>query len=178
MLFRSEESYQILLKNNVNEERIVKLEENFWEIGEGPGGPNLEIFYDRGEKYSKIDPRKLLEEDIENDRIIEIWNIVFSQYNCMPGVKTKDEYEELPHKNIDTGMGLERMACVLQEVETNFETDNFMEIIKKIEEITNLKYEENKKSFRIIADHIRALTFSIADGITPSNTKRGYVIRR
>ena len=173
-----EESYQILLANNVKEERIIKLEENFWEIGEGPGGPNLEIFYDRGEKYSKIDPRKLLEEDIENDRVIEIWNIVFSQYNCMPGTKKRNDYEELPHKNIDTGMGLERMACVLQEVETNFETDNFMKIIKEIEKITNLKYENNQKSFRIIADHIRALTFAIADGITPSNTKRGYVIRR
>lgn len=162
----------------VEPSRIVKLEENFWEIGEGPGGPNTEIFYDRGEKYDTRNVIELLEKDLENDRIIEIWNIVFSQYNCMPGTLEKSQYEELPQKNIDTGMGLERMACILQDVETNFETDNFMIIIKEIEKLTNVKYADNKKPFRIIADHIRALVFAISDGVLPANEGRGYVIRR
>lgn len=162
----------------VNPKHIVKLEENFWEIGEGPGGPNTEIFFDRGETYDSRDVIKLLEDDLENDRIIEIWNIVFSQYNCMPGIKSRAEYEELPQKNIDTGMGLERMACIMQDVETNFETDNFMVLIKHIEKLSDIKYEDNKKPFRIIADHIRALVFAISDGIMPANEGRGYVLRR
>lgn len=162
----------------VDPAHIVKLEENFWEIGEGPGGPNTEIFYDRGEEYDSRDVIGLLEVDAENDRIIEIWNIVFSQYNCMPGQKEKSEYDELPQKNIDTGMGLERMACIMQDVETNFETDNFMVIIKQIESLTDVAYLDNKKPFRIIADHIRALVFAISDGVLPANEGRGYVIRR
>ncbi len=162
----------------VDPSHIVKLEENFWEIGEGPGGPNTEIFYDRGEKYDSRNVLDLLAEDLENDRIIEIWNIVFSQYNCMPGKLEKSEYEELPQKNIDTGMGLERMACIMQDVETNFETDNFMIIIEQIEKLTAVKYIDNKKPFRIIADHIRALVFAISDGVLPANEGRGYVIRR
>ncbi len=162
----------------VEPSKIVKLEENFWEIGEGPGGPNTEIFYDRGESYDQRNVIELLEKDLENDRIIEIWNIVFSQYNCMPGEREKSEYEELPQKNIDTGMGLERMACILQDVETNFETDNFMVIISQIEKLTDVKYIDNKKPFRIIADHIRALVFAISDGVLPANEGRGYVIRR
>ncbi len=171
-------AFDTWVKLGVNPSHIVKLEENFWEIGEGPGGPNTEIFYDRGESYDKRNVIELLEKDLENDRIIEIWNIVFSQYNCMPGKLAKSEYEELPQKNIDTGMGLERMACILQDVETNFETDNFMIIIKQIETLTNVKYEQNKKPFRIIADHIRALVFAISDGVLPANEGRGYVIRR
>lgn len=162
----------------VNPEQIIKLEENFWEIGEGPGGPNTEIFYDRGESYDSRNVIELLEKDLENNRIIEIWNIVFSQYNCMPGQRKKADYDELPQKNIDTGMGLERMACILQDVETNFETDNFMVIIKEIEKLTDVKYDDNKKPFRIIADHIRALVFAITDGVLPANEGRGYVIRR
>lgn len=173
-----QESLNILKAHNVKENRIVKLEENFWEIGEGPGGPNLEIFYDRGEKYDLRDPYELLLNDIENDRVIEVWNIVFSQYNCQPGIVPKEEYQELPQKNIDTGMGLERMACIMQEVDTNFETDNFMYIINELENISQIKYAENKMPFRVIADHIRALTFSLADGVIPSNEGRGYVIRR
>lgn len=92
------EAHQCLIKHGVKEERIVKLEENFWEIGEGPGGPNLEIFYDRGSKYDERDPYLLLREDLENDRVIEVWNIVFSQYNCQPGVVARSEYQELPQK--------------------------------------------------------------------------------
>lgn len=172
------EAYELLKKHNVSDERIVKLEDNFWEIGNGPGGPNLEIFFDRGEKYDSRDPRELLLKDIENDRVIEVWNIVFSQYNCKPGELSRNEYEELPQKNIDTGMGLERMACIMQEVETNFETDNFMVIIKVVESMSGKKYENNKLPFRVISDHIRALTFAIADGVVPSNDGRGYVLRR
>lgn len=162
----------------IKQSHIVKLEENFWEIGEGPGGPNTEIFYDRGEAYDKRDVVELLKDDLENDRIIEIWNIVFSEYNCMPGIRPRSEYEELPQKNIDTGMGLERMACIIQDVETNFETDNFMVIIEATSKLTNIKYNDNKKPFRIIADHIRALTFAISDGVMPASEGRGYVIRR
>lgn len=166
------------VKLGVDPTHIVPLEENFWEIGEGPGGPNTEIFYDRGPSYDERDVIELLAKDLENDRIIEIWNIVFSQYNCMPGERDKSEYDELPQKNIDTGMGLERMACIIQDVETNFETDNFMVIINQIETLTSVKYIDNKKPFRIIADHIRALVFAISDGVLPANEGRGYVIRR
>lgn len=171
-------AYDKWVSLGVDPSHIVKLEENFWEIGEGPGGPNTEIFYDRGEKYDSRNVIDLLAEDLENDRIIEIWNIVFSQYNCMPGKLKKSEYEELPQKNIDTGMGLERMACIMQDVETNFETDNFMIIIEQIEKLTDINYLDNKKPFRIIADHIRALVFAISDGVLPANEGRGYVIRR
>ncbi len=165
------------LSLGVEESKIVALEENFWEIGEGPGGPNTEIFYDRGEKYDSRNVIDLLAADLENDRIIEIWNVVFSQYNCNPEIP-QSEYEELPQKNIDTGMGLERMACVIQDVETNFETDNFQVIIKALEAKTGISYEEKKMAYRVIADHVRALTFAIADGALPSNEGRGYVIRR
>lgn len=172
-----QETYNYWLELGIKEEKIVKLEENFWEIGKGPGGPNTEIFFDRGESFDKRDVLSLLKDDLENDRIIEIWNIVFSQYNCDPEIERKD-YKELPQKNIDTGMGLERIACILQEVETNFETDNFEVIMNEISTITKTNYEENKKSYRIIADHIRSLTFAIADGVLPTNEGRGYVIRR
>lgn len=165
------------LSLGVNENHIVALEENFWEIGQGPGGPNTEIFYDRGEQYDQRNVIELLAADLENDRIIEIWNIVFSQYNCNPDIP-QSEYEELPQKNIDTGMGLERMACVMQEVETNFETDNFQVIIKALVDETKIPYESAKMAYRVIADHVRALTFAIADGALPSNEGRGYVIRR
>lgn len=161
----------------VDESHIVPLEGNFWEIGEGPSGPDSEIFYDRGEKYDKdhIGVR-LLQDDIENDRYIEIWNNVFSQFNAKEGVDRKD-YEELPSKNIDTGMGVERMALIMQDVETNYETDLFMPIIEKIEEISEVKYT-GQKEFKIIADHIRTLTFALADGATFENYGRGYVLRR
>ena len=161
----------------VSEDHIIPLDGNFWEIGEGPCGPDSEIFYDRGEKY---DPQglgiKLLKEDIENDRYIEIWNIVFSQFNSKPGIP-RSEYEELPSKNIDTGCGLERLACVMQEVDTNYESDLFMPYIKKTEELTGVKYT-GQMAFKVIADHVRSVTFAVSDGAMLSNEGRGYVLRR
>lgn len=170
-------SYNKWVSLGVIPSHIIKLEDNFWEIGEGPCGPDTEIFYDRGEKY---DPKglgiKMLENDIENDRYIEIWNIVFSQYNSKPGVP-RSEYKELPNKNIDTGMGLERIACVMQEVETNYDTDLFMPIIEEVERITGVKYN-GQMAFKVIADHVRSVTFAVSDGAMISNEGRGYVLRR
>ena len=172
-----EEAYNLWLNLGIDASHIIKLEGNYWEIGEGPSGPDTEIFYDRGEKY---DPNhqgiKLLEEEIENDRYIEIWNNVFSQYNAKKGVP-REEYEELPSKNVDTGMGVERMACIIQNTETNYETDLFMPIIEKIEEISNIDYN-GQKEFKVIADHARSLTFALSDGAAFENTGRGYVLRR
>jgi len=174
-----QETYDLWISLGVDPAHIVKLEYNYWEIGEGPAGPNTEIFFDRGLKY---DPQnigiRLIEEDLENDRYIEIWNVVFSQFNAKVGLK-RSEYPMLPNKNIDTGMGLERMACVLQEVETNFDTDFFMPIIQKTEELSSMKYAgEDKTAFKVIADHIRTVTFAVADGALLSNEGRGYVLRR
>ncbi|MGD9604956.1 MAG: alanine--tRNA ligase [Bacilli bacterium] len=161
----------------VPKDHIILLDDNFWEIGEGPCGPDTEIFYDRGEKY---DPNKLgiemLKNDIENDRYIEIWNIVFSQYNSVLGLHRND-YPELPSKNIDTGMGLERMACVIQKVDTNYDTDLFMPIISATETIVGVKYQ-NQMAFKVIADHVRSVVFAVADGAVLSNEGRGYVLRR
>jgi len=154
---------------------IPTKEGNFWEIGEGPCGPCTEIHFDRGPSYGDFGP-EAIRDDIENDRYIEIWNIVFSQYNAIPG-KKRSEYPELPNKNIDTGCGLERMACVLQGAETNYETDLFMPIIRKIEEICGLDYK-GQMAFKVIADHIRTVTFAVADGAVLSNEGRGYVLRR
>ncbi len=166
------------IKCGIDPTHLILLEGNFWEIGEGPCGPDTEIFFDRGEKY---DPNNigidLLKNDIENDRYIEIWNIVFSQYNSEIGVDRKD-YKELPSKNIDTGAGLERFACVLQETETNFETDLFYPIIEATMKLTSVKYEDNKMAYRVIADHARTCTFALSDGATFSNEGRGYVLRR
>lgn len=161
----------------IDPSHIIKLEGNYWEIGEGPSGPDSEIFYDRGEKY---DPKKLgiklLQEEIENDRYIEIWNNVFSQYNAKAGVP-RNEYEELPSKNIDTGMGVERMACIMQETETNYETDLFMPIMNAISELSQIEYT-GQMEFKVIADHARTLVFAISDGATFENYGRGYVLRR
>lgn len=165
---------------HVDPSHILKTDDNFWEIGEGPGGPDSEIFYDRGEAY---DPdgigERLFFEDIENDRYIEVWNVVFSQYDCKPELDRKD-YKELPQKNIDTGMGLERLVCLVQGGETNFDTDLFLPIIHATETYTALRYEDpaNKMAFRVIADHIRTVTFALADGALFSNEGRGYVLRR
>ena len=124
--FVDQETYDLWTKCGIPSENMIGTKHNFWEIGEGPCGPDTEINYDRGEKW---DPDqlgiKLLEDDLDNDRYIELWNIVFSQYNAMPGIPRKD-YKQLPQKNIDTGAGLERLACIMQETETNFETDLFM----------------------------------------------------
>jgi len=170
-----QETYDLWLSLGVNESHIIKTEYNFWEIGEGPCGPCTEIFFDRGEKYGNF-TTDVIRDDIENDRYIEIWNIVFSQYNSKPGLK-RSEYPELPSKNIDTGMGLERMACVLQEVETNYETDGFMPIIDEVSRVTGVKYE-GQMAFKVISDHLRTVTFALADGAMLGNEGRGYVLRR
>lgn len=174
-----EETHKLWLAQGVEESHLIPLEGNYWEIGEGPAGPNTEVFFDRGEKY---DPNhlgeRLLREEIENDRYIEIWGIVFSQYNAQPGTP-RSEYKELPSKNIDTGAGLERIASVLQETDTNFETDLFEPIIKAVEKIASVPYKApNLTPYRVIADHIRAVTFAIGDGEMFSNEGRGYVLRR
>jgi alanyl-tRNA synthetase len=159
----------------INKSHLIACEHNFWEIGEGPCGPDTEIFYDRGDEYGEADI-SLIEHDIENDRYIEIWNIVFSQFNAKKGLD-RSEYPELPSKNIDTGMGLERMACVLQGVPTNFDTDVFQTIIKQIETFTNTPYQ-SQMSYKVIADHVRTVTFAVSDGAVLSNEGRGYVLRR
>ena len=172
-------SKDLWMSLGVSEDHIVPCEGNFWEIGSGPCGPDSEIFFDRGEQY---DPKKLgtklISEDIENDRYIEIWNIVFSQYNAKEGLK-REEYPELPQKNIDTGGGLERFACIMQGAETNFGTDLFVPIIKAIEKMAEVKYNhESQIAYHVIADHIRTCTFALADGAMFSNEGRGYVLRR
>lgn len=159
------------------EDHIIALEGNFWEIGEGPCGPDSEIFYDRGEEF---DPNgnalDLFKNDEDQERYVEIWNNVFSQFNSKEGVDRKD-YKELPSKNIDTGAGLERWCCIFQNVDSNFETDLFKPIIKHIEELSTFSYV-GQKEFKIIADHIRAITFALADGASFENVGRGYVLRR
>jgi alanyl-tRNA synthetase len=173
------ESLELWQKAGIAKDHLIPLADNYWQIGEGPCGPNTEVFFDRGEKW---DPKhlgvKLLAEDIENDRYIEIWGIVFSQFNAVNGVP-REKYKELPSKNIDTGAGLERIACILQGTPTNFETDLFMPIIHAVEKLSGQKYEEpNLMAFRVIADHARCLTFALSDGATFSNEGRGYVLRR
>lgn len=173
-----EEAYGIWLNEvGVPAERIIRLEGNFWDIGEGPSGPNSEIFYDRGESYGNDLNDPELYPGGENDRYLEIWNLVFSQFNH----NADHTYTPLPKQNIDTGMGLERMACVVQDVPTNFDTDLFMPIIRKTEEISGKQYGEDKDSdlaFKVIADHVRTVAFAIGDGALPSNEGRGYVLRR
>ncbi|WP_347862687.1 alanine--tRNA ligase [Salimicrobium sp. PL1-032A] len=166
-------------KNDIGlpEERIIRIEENFWDIGEGPSGPNTEIFYDRGEAYGNDPEDPELYPGGENERYLEIWNLVFSQFNHNPD----DTYTPLPKKNIDTGMGLERIVSVIQDTRTNFETDLFLPIIRQTEEISGKSYEESVETdsaFKVIADHIRTVAFSIGDGALPSNEGRGYVLRR
>ncbi len=164
----------------VDPSHILKTEGNFWEIGKGPGGPDSEIFFDRGEKY---DPEHLGEraffEELENDRYIEVWNVVFSQYDCDPENLDRKDYKELPQKNIDTGMGLERLVALIQDGETNFDTDLFLPIIHATEKMAKHPYEgEYKMAYRVIADHIRTITFALSDGANFSNSGRGYVLRR
>jgi alanyl-tRNA synthetase len=164
-------------KIGIPSDRIIRLEENFWDIGEGPSGPNTEIFYDRGPEYGDNPNDPELFPGGENERYLEVWNLVFSQFNHNPD----GSYTPLPKKNIDTGMGLERMASVVQEVPTNFDTDLFMPIIHATEDISGLKYRTDKEkdvAFKVIADHIRTVTFAVGDGALPSNEGRGYVLRR
>ena len=156
------------------DERIFKLEDNFWEIGEGPCGPDSEIFYDLGPERGCGKPTCNVGCDC--DRYLEIWNLVFTQFN-----KTKDgSYEPLEKKNIDTGAGLERLASVIQQKESNFETDLLFPIMQKVIDVCRGDYnnKEQKIAVKVIGDHIRAVTMMIGDGILPSNEGRGYVLRR
>ena len=158
-------------------DRIVRLgkDDNFWEIGLGPCGPCSEIYFDRGEKYGCGSPD--CKPGCDCDRYLEFWNLVFTQFDR----QEDGTYPELANKNIDTGMGLERMACIMQDVDNIFEIDTIKYIIQGIEELANIKYGEDDKkdvSVRIITDHMRAMSFLIADGVLPSNEGRGYVLRR
>ena len=167
-------------KQYISEDRILKgnKKDNFWEMGEqGPCGPCSEIHVDirSAEEKAKVDGRTLINED--HPHVVEIWNLVFMQYNR----KANGTLEELPNKHIDTGMGFERLCMVLQNVQSNYDTDVFTPIIREIGTITNTTYGKNEKqdiATRVISDHVRAVAFSIADGQLPSNTGAGYVIRR
>lgn len=163
-------------KIGLPEERIYKLEENFWDIGEGPCGPCTEIFYDRGDKYGDLSDPECWPGG-ENERFLEVWNVVFSQFN-----HNKDgSYTPLPIKNIDTGAGLERFASILQDVDSNFDTDLFRPIIDRTCAIAKVTYKANEEhdvALKVIADHIRTVAFAVGDGVMPSNEGRGYIIRR
>ncbi|NBI29719.1 alanine--tRNA ligase [Chengkuizengella marina] len=176
--YEDDEAYKIWNeKIGIPKERIYKLDEdNFWDIGEGPCGPCTEIFYDRGDAYGDIsDPE--VNPAGENERFLEVWNLVFSQFN-----HNKDgSYTPLPNKNIDTGAGLERFTTILQDVDSTFDTDLFLPTIQETCSIANVKYKEKAEidvALKVIADHIRTVTFAIGDGVLPSNEGRGYVIRR
>lgn len=162
----------------IAKDRILRFgkEDNFWELEVGPCGPDSEIFVDRGIEKA-VDENDNRPGNDNSDRFMEVWNLVFTQFNK----NANKEYIPLAHPNIDTGMGLERMAMVLQNKDNIFEVDVNQNIIKEIEELSNKKYKENKKddiSIRVIADHAKAMTFMVSDGIQPSNEKRGYVLRR
>ena len=163
-------------KIGIPSERIYKLDENFWDIGEGPCGPCTEIFYDRGDKYGDLNDPECWPGG-ENERFLEVWNVVFSQFN-----HNKDgSYTPLPIKNIDTGAGLERFASILQDVDSNFDTDLFRPIIDRTCEIAKVSYKANEEhdiALKVIADHIRTVAFAVGDGVMPSNEGRGYIIRR
>ena len=161
----------------IPKERIVRLgkDDNFWEIGIGPCGPCSELYFDRGEEYGCDNPD--CKPGCDCDRYLEFWNHVFTQFN-------RDEegnYGQLEHKNIDTGMGLERMACIMQGVDTIFDVDTIKHILNTVEKMAGVEYGKGGKtdvSIRIITDHIRAVSFLVADGVLPSNEGRGYVLRR
>ena len=164
-----DEAYNIWAKEiGLDPSKISRLgkDENFWELEEGPCGPCSEIMYDRGEEYT--DPE---------DRYLEIWNLVFTQFNK----KANGEYEPLEHKNIDTGMGLERLALIVEDAANIFELDSFRPLLTAIEDLSGHKYGTDEKydeSFRVVMDHTKAMTFLIYDGVIPSNEGRGYVLRR
>ncbi len=173
-----DEAYDIW-KNEIgmDESHIVRLgkEDNFWEHGQGPCGPCSEIYFDRGEKYGCGSPN--CAPGCDCDRYTEVWNNVFSQFNN----DGEGNYTELSQKNIDTGMGLERLACIMQGVDNLFEVDTVQNIMNKISEIADVSYHDNEKndiSLRVITDHIRSSVFMIGDGVIPSNNGRGYVLRR
>ena len=175
---KDDEAFDIWNKEvGVPAERIFRFgkEDNFWEHGSGPCGPCSEIYYDRGEKYGCGKPTCTVGCDC--DRYMEVWNNVFSQFDN----DGHGNYSELKQKNIDTGMGLERLAVVCQDVDSLFDVDTVMNITHKVTEITGASYGQSHKtdvSLRVITDHIRASTFMIADGVLPSNEGRGYVLRR
>lgn len=159
-------------------ERILRegKEDNFWELEVGPCGPCSEIFVDRGSDRA-VDENDVKPGNDDSDRFMEVWNLVFTQFNK----DAQGNYTPLAHPNIDTGMGLERIAMVLQNKDNIFEVDVMLEIISEIERLAEIKYKEDKKadvSIRVIADHAKAMTFLVADGVIPSNEKRGYVLRR
>ncbi|MGN1421527.1 MAG: alanine--tRNA ligase [Eubacterium sp.] len=173
-----DEAFEIWTKQNgVDPSHIVRLgkEDNFWEHGSGPCGPCSEIYFDRGEKYGCGSPD--CGPGCDCDRFTEFWNNVFTQFDN----DGNGNYTPLDHPNIDTGMGLERLACILQGVDNIFEVDTVQNIMKKISEIAGVKYHEDDKndvSLRVITDHVRSATFMIGDGVIPSNNGRGYVLRR
>lgn len=174
-----EEAYELWHKKiGLPVERIVKTgDDNFWDIGAGPCGPCTEIFYDRGETYGTLEDDAECYPGGENERYLEIWNLVFSQYNH----NLDDSYTLLPHKNIDTGAGLERLTAILQNVDSSFDTDLFQPIIQATSLIAGVTYKECPNmdmALKIIADHVRTITFAIGDGVLPSNEGRGYVLRR
>ncbi|GAA3650877.1 alanine--tRNA ligase [Asaccharospora irregularis] len=173
-----DEAYDIWSNEmNFPKERIVKLgkDDNFWEIGIGPCGPCSEMYFDRGEEYGCDNPD--CKPGCDCDRYLEFWNHVFTQFN-------RDEegnYNQLENKNIDTGMGLERIGCIMQGVDTIFEVDTIKSILNAVEKVANVEYGKNPKndmSIRVITDHIRAVSFLVGDGVLPSNEGRGYVLRR
>ncbi|MGO3017913.1 MAG: alanine--tRNA ligase [Anaerococcus sp.] len=174
-----DEAYNIW-KNDIglDADRILRFgkEDNFWELEVGPCGPCSEIFVDRGEKRA-VDENDNKPGNDNSDRFMEVWNLVFTQFNK----DVNGDYTPLAHPNIDTGMGLERIAMVLQDKDNIFEVDVTANIISEIEKLSNKKYKSDKKddvSIRVIADHAKAMTFMTSDGIIPSNEKRGYVLRR
>ncbi len=178
--YEDEESFELWKKvTGIDKANILKFgdKDNFWEMADtGPCGPCSEIFYDRGIEHcsQKDDPDHRCEMNGSCGRFVEIWNLVFIQFNRLDN----GELIDLPKKHVDTGAGFERLVAILQGKTSNYETDLFMPIMHHIEKIAKVKFEDKKHAFRVISDHIRALTFTIADGVLPSNAGRGYVIRR
>ncbi len=177
-IFESDDEAEQIWEKHIGipHERIIRLgkKDNFWEHGSGPCGPCSEIHFDRGEAYG---PFESFEQASECDRVIEIWNLVFSQFDS----DGNGHYEEMKNKNIDTGMGLERLACAMQGVDNIFEVDTVQNIMRHISRIAGVSYKTDAKSdvsLRVITDHIRSTTFMVGDGIMPSNEGRGYVLRR
>jgi alanyl-tRNA synthetase len=177
-IFESDDEAEQIWEKHIGipHERIIRLgkKDNFWEHGSGPCGPCSEIHFDRGEAYG---PFESFEQASDCDRVIEIWNLVFSQFDS----DGEGHYAEMKNKNIDTGMGLERLACAMQGVDNIFEVDTVQNIMKHISRIAGIDYKKDAKkdvSLRVVTDHIRSTTFMVGDGILPSNEGRGYVLRR
>lgn len=169
------DTYNKWIEKGIKPSHLISSENNFWEIGSGPCGPCTEIFFDRGKTFGDFTTESI-KKDIENDRYVELWNIVLSQFNAKDDLP-REQYPELPNKNIDTGAGLERFASIFQNAKTNFETDLFMPIINAFADLNGVAYN-GQKSYKIIADHIRTITMALNDGAMVSNEGRGYVIRR